>query len=200
MAPAGLNGSKAKNADVSKNNINILSLYTVNIKKGTDILNWNILFLLQTTYLHESLERLNSSLTQCDGELLPGWNAPQSGFWGSKILVNFCFLSHNFSSGYARKLIKGSKESYSSQDSNKALSPKNVPLGRRPVATGGIRGQCSPQFFVPPQMIQTQKFNQLCKCLFSICLIVRFRKNETTAVANEDIVSESSTKTRRLHV
>jgi len=35
----GLNGSKAKNADVSKNNINILSLYTVNIKKGTDILN-----------------------------------------------------------------------------------------------------------------------------------------------------------------
>jgi len=39
-------------------------------------------------------------------------------------------MSHNFSSRYARKLIKGSKDLYSSQDSNKTLSPKNVPLGR----------------------------------------------------------------------
>jgi len=29
-------------------------------------------FLLQTTYLHESLEGVNSSLAQSDGELLPG--------------------------------------------------------------------------------------------------------------------------------
>jgi len=27
---------------------------------------------LQTTYIHESLKGLNSSLAQCDGELLPG--------------------------------------------------------------------------------------------------------------------------------
>jgi len=33
-------------------------------------------FLLQTTYLHESLEGLNSSLAQSDGELLPGGEMP----------------------------------------------------------------------------------------------------------------------------
>jgi len=32
---------------------------------------------LQTTYIHESLEGLNSSLTQSDGELLPGVKRPQ---------------------------------------------------------------------------------------------------------------------------
>jgi len=63
---------------------------------------------LQTTYLHESLEGLNSSLAQSDGELLPGVKCPQSGFWGGKILVNFWFMSHNFRSPYARKSIKGS--------------------------------------------------------------------------------------------
>ena len=34
-------------------------------------------FLLQTTYLHESLEGLNSSLAQSDSELLPGAKCPQ---------------------------------------------------------------------------------------------------------------------------
>jgi len=34
-------------------------------------------FLLQTTYLHESLEGLNSSLAQSDGELLPGVKCTQ---------------------------------------------------------------------------------------------------------------------------
>ena len=42
MAPEGLKGSKAKNADVSKNNINVLSLYKH--WKKTDILNWNVFF------------------------------------------------------------------------------------------------------------------------------------------------------------
>jgi len=41
------------------------------MKKETDILSRNF-FLLQTTYLHESLEGLNSFLAQSDGELLPG--------------------------------------------------------------------------------------------------------------------------------
>jgi len=31
---------------------------------------------LQATYLHESLEGLNSSLAQSDGELLPGEKCP----------------------------------------------------------------------------------------------------------------------------
>jgi len=69
MAPAGLNGRSGKHADVSKNNMNILSL--CKHWKKSDILNW-IFFLLQTTYLHESLEGLNSSLAQSDHELLPG--------------------------------------------------------------------------------------------------------------------------------
>jgi len=69
MAPAGLKGSKAKNADVSKNNISILSLYKH--KKETNILNWNFFLLLQTTYLHESLQGFKSSLAQSDGELPP---------------------------------------------------------------------------------------------------------------------------------
>ena len=33
-------------------------------------------FLLQTTYFHESLEGLNSSLAQSDGGLLPGVKCP----------------------------------------------------------------------------------------------------------------------------
>ena len=55
-------------------------------------------------------------------------------------------------------------------------------LDSSPVATGGIRGQCPPIFFVPPQMIQwfpTRKINQFCKCLFSICLIVTPTRNIT---------------------
>jgi len=62
---------------------------------------------LQTTYLHEFLEGLNSSLAQSDGELLPGKECP-SEWLLSKILVNFWFMSHNFHSRYARKSIKGS--------------------------------------------------------------------------------------------
>jgi len=87
---------------------------------------------LQTTYLHEYLEGLNSSLAQYDGELLPGVKFTPVAFETAKILVNVWFMSHKFSSRYAGKLLKGSKDSYSSQDSNKILSPKNVPLRRRP--------------------------------------------------------------------
>jgi len=48
-------GGRAKMLTSAKNNINILSSYK-----------------LQTTYLHESLEGLNSSLAQSDAELLSG--------------------------------------------------------------------------------------------------------------------------------
>jgi len=44
--------------------------------KKTDFLNSNVFFLLQATYLHESLEGLNSSLAQSDSELLPAVNCP----------------------------------------------------------------------------------------------------------------------------
>jgi len=69
MAPAGLKGSKAKNADVSKNNINILSLYKHKKRNRHPKLKR---FFYCTTYLHESLEGLNSTLAQSDGELMPG--------------------------------------------------------------------------------------------------------------------------------
>jgi len=40
---------------------------------------------LQTTYLHESLEGVNSSLAQFDGELLPGEKCPSEWlFKGAK--------------------------------------------------------------------------------------------------------------------
>jgi len=87
---------------------------------------------MQTTYLHESLEGLNSSLAQSDSELLLGKKCPQSGFWGSKILINFWFISHNFRSRYARKSIKGSIDVDFDLVFNLTLSPKNGPLGQRP--------------------------------------------------------------------
>jgi len=52
----------------AKNNINILSSYK-HCKKNRHP---KLKFFLQTTYLHESLEGLNSSLGQSEGELLPG--------------------------------------------------------------------------------------------------------------------------------
>jgi len=66
MAPADLKGRSGKMLTSAKNNINILTSY----KHRHPIL--KSLFLLQITYLHESLEGLNSSLAQSDGELLPG--------------------------------------------------------------------------------------------------------------------------------
>jgi len=47
---------------------------------------------LQTTYLHESLEDVNSSLAQSDVSYCLGRNALQSGFWRSKILANYWFM------------------------------------------------------------------------------------------------------------
>jgi len=63
---------------------------------------------LQSTYLHEPLEDLNSSLAQPDGELLPGEKCPSEWLLREQNLVNFWFMSHNFCSRYARKSIKGS--------------------------------------------------------------------------------------------
>jgi len=49
---------------------------------------------LQTTYLQKSLEGLNSSLTQSDGELLPGEKCLSEWLLRKQILVNFGFMSH----------------------------------------------------------------------------------------------------------
>jgi len=45
------------------------------------------------------------------------WNSPLISFFGSKILTIFWFLSDNFRSRYARNWAKGSKDSFSSQES-----------------------------------------------------------------------------------
>ena len=49
---------------------------TKNIKKKNRHPKLKCFFLLQTTYLHQSLEDLNSSLVPSDGELLPGVKCP----------------------------------------------------------------------------------------------------------------------------
>ena len=59
---------------------------------------------------------------------MPGANAPQSGFWGSKILVNFWFMSCNFRSRYARKSFKGSNDADFGLVSKKILSQNNCPM------------------------------------------------------------------------
>jgi len=69
MAPAGLKGRSGKNADVRKklqrHPIIILALKKSRHRKLKRFL------LLQTADLHESLQGLNNSLAQSDGELLP---------------------------------------------------------------------------------------------------------------------------------
>jgi len=49
---------------------------------------------------------------------------PRFPFVGVEILTTFCFLWHNFSSRYARKPIKGSKDSDDSLVSKNNLSEK----------------------------------------------------------------------------
>jgi len=50
---------------------------------------------------------------------------PRLEFAGVEILTTFCFLCHNFGSRYARKSVKGSKDSCDSLVSNTKLQPKN---------------------------------------------------------------------------
>jgi len=96
-----------------------------------DILNWNV-FLLQTTYLHESLEGLNSSLAQTDGELLPGAKCPPEWFLREQNFVNFWFMSHTFCSRDARKSFKGSIDADFGLVSKKSLSQNNGPMSCGP--------------------------------------------------------------------
>jgi len=79
MALVGLKGGRARMLTSAKNNINIPSLYKH--KKNRHPKLKRFFFLLQTTYLHESLEGLHSSLAQSDGELLPAVECPQEWLW-----------------------------------------------------------------------------------------------------------------------
>ena len=115
-------------------------------------------FLLQITCFNESLEGLNSSLAQSDGELLPGAKCPQSGFWGSNILVNFWCMSHNFRSWYARKSFKGSKDADFVLVSKQILSQNNSPMGCGPgPGKGGQKKQKHPNLQRSPQRTPNRK-------------------------------------------
>jgi len=59
---------------------------------------------------------------------------PGSAYVGVKFLINFCFLSNSIGSRYARKPIKGSKDSDDNLDSKKNLSQKWL-IGLAPRAT-----------------------------------------------------------------
>jgi len=93
------------------------------------------MFPVYTTSLHESLEGLNNSLAYSNGELWPCTNGviqPLVSFLGVEILITFLFLWHNFLSRYARKPIKGSKNSWDSLVSNKHFGQNVGPFDRRP--------------------------------------------------------------------
>jgi len=85
MAPAGLKGRLGKIADVSKKEHPII----IEALKKNRHPKLKRFFLLQTTYLHESLEGLNSSLAQSDGELLPGEKYPPEWFLREQDLGQF---------------------------------------------------------------------------------------------------------------
>jgi len=114
--------------------------------------------LLQTTCLHESLEGLNSSKAQSDGELLPGAKCPPEWLLREQILVNFWFMSRNFCSLYARKSNKGSKNSDFGLVSKKILSQNNGPMGCGPgPGKGGQKKQKHPQLQQSPQRTPNRK-------------------------------------------
>jgi len=73
MASADLEGSKAKNADVSKNNTNVMSYHYLNIKKNKHPKLKRFFFVANhiLSRVFRGFE-LNSSLAQSDGELLLG--------------------------------------------------------------------------------------------------------------------------------
>jgi len=77
-------------------------------------------FLLQTTRLFPGFEQLSSSICRrVMASYGHGCNAPRVSVCGSEVFTQFWFLSHNFGSRYARKPIKGSKDSDENLDSEK---------------------------------------------------------------------------------
>jgi len=90
-----------------------------------------------TSRVFRGFERLSCSFwRQVMASYSQRWNSPQISVFGSKILTIFWFLSHNFTSRYASKSVKGSKDSISSQESKKTLSKKNFVLAWGPGKVG----------------------------------------------------------------
>jgi len=87
---------------------------------------------------------------------------PQSGFRGSKLWVNFWFMSHNFRSRYARKSFKGSKDADFGLVSKKVLSQNNGSLGCGPGPDKGgqKKRKNTPTCSGPPSEPQTENENR----------------------------------------
>jgi len=124
------------------------------------------------------------------------WNAPKSDFWGSKILVNFWFMSHNFHSQYARKSIKGSIDADFDLVFNSTLSPKNGPLGRlRGPGKDGQNNAKTPLLVTfPPWKAQTQNKHFLFDFDYKTCWIRRGFEQLSSSIAWRVIGLQSSAR------
>jgi len=118
MAPRVLKGgfmTSSKNIEMC---INILSLCIHQQKTWSP--NVEYLFLIanyMTSRVFRGFERVSCSFwRRVMASYSQMWNSPQISVLGSKILNIFWFLSHNFRSRYASKSVKGSKDSFSSQE------------------------------------------------------------------------------------
>jgi len=87
---------------------------------------------------------------------------PRLVFVGVEIFTTFCFLWHNFGSRYARKPIKGSKDSDDSLVSKKNLRPNIGPLDwcPRPGKVGHKNAETPPLVTSPQEnpKPKTEKF------------------------------------------
>ena len=124
-------------------------------------------FSFYCTRLHESLQGLNSSLAQSAAEL---W---LTKVWPEMANVTFCetfwflskarFLRHNFSSRYANKLMKSSKDTDHSLVSKKNLSQKMANWVR-------AKGQAnSPKMQKHVLIVMSPTENHKWKNIFYIC-------------------------------
>ena len=96
------------------------------LKNSFSILNY------KTLPIYRGLEQLSSSSCWCVMAIYHmGVKHPRLVFVGVEIFTNFWFLINNFGSKYAKKSIKGSKDSHDGLDSKTVLSQKNDALGWR---------------------------------------------------------------------
>jgi len=62
-----------------------------------------------------------------------GCNIPRVSVFGIRIFPKFCFFRHNFGCRYAKKIIKGSKDTDDGLESKKLFNQK-WPFGSEPRA------------------------------------------------------------------
>ena len=82
---------------------------------------------------------------------------PSLEFVGVEILTTFWFLCHNFSPRYARKPIKGSKDSDDSLVSKNKFEPKNWLIGLAPRA--GVLGKVGHNNAKTPPLVTSPQEN-----------------------------------------